>query len=180
MTDLINLDEYKIYATIKSVEYDAKITSIITYVSSLIRTYCGRNLIIEAPIVEYYEGGASNLYTKEFPLVSVTSIGRSEDYGQTFTPLVEFTDYVISKSKDQIFIITEDLVELPNKYKITYIGGYEVMPEDLKLAVLDLVDYYYRNEATPKRMSNFVTIEYVKTTDFPPHIKRILDLYRVV
>jgi hypothetical protein len=180
MIDLISLDEYKIYATIKSVEYDEKINAIISYVSSLVRTYCARNLIIEDPIVEYYNGGSSSVYTKEFPIVSITSIEYSTDYGQNYTSLVEFTDYVVNKAKDQLFLITEDEVELPNKYRITYIGGYEVIPQDLKIAILDLIDYYYKNETVPKRMSNFVTIEYVKTTDFPPHIKRILDLYRAI
>lgn len=180
MIDLISIDDYKTYATIKSVEYDAKISLIITSVSALVRSYCGRNLISEDPIEEYDNGGNALVYTEEFPIASITSIEKSDDYGVTYNPLTVGTDFVFDKQRQAIYIITEDEVYIPNKYKITYIAGYETTPEDLKIALLDLVDYYYKNETVPKRMSNFVTIEYVKTADFPPHIKRVLDLYRVI
>lgn len=180
MVDLITLEEYKTYASISSTEYNDKLNLVIKSVSSLVRAYCARKLISEEPEVDYYNGGINSIYTKEFPIISVTSLERSIDYGQTYATLVEFVDYVVDKQKDQLYLITEDLIESPNKYKLTYTGGYLEVPEDLKLAILDLVDYYYKNETVPKRMSNFVTIEYVKTTDFPPHIKRVLDLYRVV
>jgi hypothetical protein len=104
----------------------------------------------------------------------------STDYGVTYTNLAAGTDYVIDNKRDAIYFISEDGIEYVNKYKINYVGGFDETPSDLKLAVLDLVEYYYKNESTPKRMSNFVTIEYVKTSDFPPHIKRVLDLYRVI
>ena len=52
---------------------------------------------------------------------------------------------------------------------------------DLKLAVLDLVEYYSKNnsavhvnrDVTP----NVTQIQYVATTNFPAHIKRVLDQY---
>lgn len=180
MVDLISIDEYKTYTSIKSVEYDTKIASIISQVSALVRAYCSRNLINEDTLVEYDNGGNPLIYTREFPIQTVDLIEKSTDYGATYTPLTLNVDYVIDKQRNALYIITEDEVYIPNKYKVTYTGGYEVTPEDLKLAILDLVDYYYKGESTVKRMSNFVTIEYVKTTDFPPHIKRIFDLYRVI
>lgn len=179
MQPLITLDEYKTYSSISSVEFDPKLSKLITGISALVREYCSRELITDGvtPIVEYNDGGNMDINVLEFPIISITSLEISTDYGVTYTPT---TDYVHHKVKDSIYLPNEDLVELPNKYRLTYIGGYLSTPEDLKLAVLDLVDYYHKNETVPKRMNNFVTIEYVKTSDFPPHIKRVLDLYRVI
>ena len=186
MRDLVTLSEYKVYSSIASTEYDAKIQGIITKVSALIKEYCGRTLIDYSngtsflDIEEYFDGSYQNYYTREFPIQSINTIEYSYDNGQNYTSLVEFTDYALSKQKDRIAILHDDGTEQLNKYRLVYTAGFLNTPEDLKLAVLDLVDYYYKGEATPKRMSNFVTIEYVKTSDFPPHIKRILDLYRTI
>ncbi len=180
MSQLVTLDEYKTYATIKSVEFDARIEQIITSVSYLVENYCSRTLLLGDPLVDYDNGGSTIIYTEQFPIVAITSVELTEDYGQTYTPLSEYSGYIIDKKRDAIISLIEDGVEHPNKYKVTYTAGYEVLPEDLKLAIFDLIDYYYKNESVPKRMSNFVTIEYVKTTDFPPHIKRVLDLYRSI
>ena len=59
--------------------------------------------------------------------------------------------------------------------------SYTTLPEDLKLAVLDLVEYYMKNnsavhvnrDVTP----NVTQINYVTTSNFPAHIKRVLDQY---
>lgn len=180
MNNLVTLDEYKSYKGKVNTEQDARIEQIITSVSSLVREYCSRLLLNEDSQTQYDNGGSSIIYTREFPIISVTSVERSIDYGQTYTALTVGTDYVIDMKRDALYVITEDGTEYVNKYKIAYTAGYDETPSDLKLAVLDLVDYYMNNESVPKRMSNFVTIEYVKTSDFPPHIKRVLDLYRVV
>jgi hypothetical protein len=68
-----------------------------------------------------------------------------------------------------------------NGYKVVYTAGYETLPEDLKLAVLDLVTYYLKNDAAIHSAkapgTNSVQIEYISTTNLPAHIKRVLDLY---
>jgi hypothetical protein len=68
-----------------------------------------------------------------------------------------------------------------NGYKVSYFAGYEVVPEDLRLAVLDLVTYYRKNDgaihSTKAPGTNAVQIEYISTTSLPAHIKRVLDFY---
>jgi hypothetical protein len=55
------------------------------------------------------------------------------------------------------------------------------MPEDLKLAVLDLVTYYVKNDMavhSPKSPgTNTVQIEYITKNTLPAHIARVLDQY---
>ena len=67
--------------------------------------------------------------------------------------------------------------------KLVYKGGYASTPADLKLAIFDLITYYLKKEATPKKqipgMASQDNASASKLpADFPPHIKRILDLYR--
>ena len=70
--------------------------------------------------------------------------------------------------------------------KITYNAGYTDTPKDLKLAVFDLVTYYLKDEHKIRQTLGGATLQNQGTsgmrtsTDFPDHIKRVLDLYRVV
>lgn len=183
MAALITTDEYKEYAGISSTDFDDRIQGLVVKASELIKSYCSRKFIDNyskstqefLPIVEY-----SNVdgyyYPEEFPLQSLVSVEYSADYGQTYTPL---TNCFLDKVRDAIYIPDEGR-EGVNMFKITYTGGYQKTPEDLKLACLDLVDYYYKSESTPRRSTTNNTIEYVMTSDMPSHIKRVLDLYRVL
>ena len=70
-----------------------------------------------------------------------------------------------------------------NGYRITYTGGYETVPNDIKLAALDLIIYYITSDMSIKSTRNVgannTSIEYVTTASLPSHIRRVLDLYRL-
>lgn len=180
---LITLSDYKQYASINSSEFDNKLTSIVTKVSELVKTYCGR-LFIDGynpstnsfmDIVEYTSIDG-NYYPNEFPIQELVSVEYSTDNGQTYITL---DDCAFDRAREAIYI--PDLGrEGINAFKVTYKGGYANTPEDLKLACLDLIEYYYKGESIPKRSSGSTTLEYITTSDMPPHIKRVLDLYRVI
>jgi len=183
MATLITLDDYKEYAGITSIDFDDKLQSIVTRISELVKTYCGRKFIDSynkatqqfTNLVEYSNVDGT-FYPTEFPLQSLVSVEYSIDLGETYTTLA---GCAIDKSRDAIYI-PEEGREGINMFKITYTGGYQKTPEDLKLACLDLVDYYYKNEAVPRRTTMNNTVEYITSADMPSHIKRVLDLYRVL
>jgi hypothetical protein len=194
---LITRAEYKAFAGIASTNSDAIIDSLIPKISELVKTYCRRSFIDYAddPKLEYAEGGLPIIVLDETPVINVSSIEVSTDYGNTYTTLEEFKHYVVSKVTGNIKAINiiaanEDntprkLASFPlltNGYKITYTGGYEKVPEDLKLALYDLVTYYIKNDSaihsTKAPGSNTVQIEYITTTSLPAHIRRVLDLYK--
>jgi hypothetical protein len=181
---LITLSEYKNYVGITSPNQDTAISAIIPKVSELVKTICRRTFkdYIDDSKVEYFDGG-DVFNPAEAPVLQIQSIEKSTDYGSTWTNLTEYTDWVFKKSTQQVVPVNpiryfEDLI---NGYKITYTAGYETLPEDLKLAVLDLVTYYLKNDAavhsTKAPGTNSVQIEYISTTNMPAHIKRVLDLY---
>jgi hypothetical protein len=181
--DLITRNEYKNYLGITSSNKDQEIDLLIPKVSSLVKTYCRRTFIdhYNDPKVEVFEGGFDRLWLKEYPIREILYAETSTDYGQTYTNMAQYTDWILDG--DSIRSIKNPYYFLPliKGYQITYLGGYEDPPEDLKLAVLDLVEYYSKNnsavhvnrDVTP----NVTQIQYVTTTNFPAHIKRILDQY---
>lgn len=182
--NLVTLAEYKAYAGITSTNSDTQINNIIPKASQLVKTICRRTFVdfVNDNKEEYFSGGWSKLYLKEYPILSISSVEASTDYGKTYTELVEYTDYVLDIEDGTITsITTEEFPKYVNGYKVSYTGGYEVLPEDLKIAVLDLVTYYIKNDASihsPKAPgTNSVQIEYITTANLPAHIRRVLYLY---
>jgi hypothetical protein len=184
--DLVTKAEYKAYAGIASTNSDTAIDSLIPRISALIKTYCRRTFVDyvdDAKVEVFSKGFGSAIYLEEYPVLSISSVEYSEDYGQTSTELVEFTDYVFDVEGQGIVTVNgTDWPTLINGYTVTYNAGYEELPEELKLAVFDLITYYIKNDASvhsPKAPgTNSVQIEYITTSALPAHIKRVLDLYR--
>ena len=183
MANLITRAEYKAYANISSTNSDTEIDAIIPKVSQLVKTYCRRTFIdyIDEARTEVFEGGYGSLILKETPVTQVISVQLSTDYGQTYTKLTKFTDWV--QSGDYVVAVNpEGFKPYVNGYRISYFAGYESVPEDLKLAVLDLVTYYRKNDASVHNNrtpggGGSVQLEYIMNTNFPAHIKRVLDQY---
>jgi hypothetical protein len=189
MANLITLAEYKVHAGISSNTQDAQLNVLLPKVSQFIKTYCNRTFIdfYDEPTTVTSDGDASYIYLKESPTVSLISVEYSSDFGKTYTPLVEFTDYVLNTTYDRVECINTGtkyrFLPAVNGYKITYTGGYEKTPDELKLAAFDLITYYIKMDMSIKSTrsagSNTTAVEYITTAGLPSHIKRILDLYRL-
>ena len=202
---LVTRAEYKAYQGISSNTSDALIDSLIPKVSELVKSLCRRTFVdyIDDAKIEYSEGGIEAFVLEEYPVLSVSSLEYSVDYGKTYTTLTEYENYVLSKATNSIkpILMTQQPVEpygyqlysdassrlsknFPaaiNGYRITYNAGYETLPDDLRLAVLDLIAYYVKNDSAVHThklaQPNTMQVEYITSTNLPAHIKRILDLY---
>jgi len=176
-TDLVTKAEYKTYMGITSTNSDSEIDFLIPKVSDLVKSYCRRTFVdyYSNIKVEVFDGGFREILLKETPVVSVSSVGYSEDYGRTYTNLVKFTDWVV-QGDSIISINTPVFPEAINGYKVSYFGGYDPIPGDLKLAVLDLIEYYSRNNGAVHSSRdlnpNTTQINYVASTNLP-----VLDQY---
>lgn len=181
-TNLVTKAEYKAYLGITSVNSDGEIDFLIPKVSDLVKTYCRRTFIdyYDEAKIEVFDGGFKQIILKETPVVSVNSVAYSADYGKTYSNLVKFTDWVV-RDDYVISLNPGGFPEQINGYKVTYFAGYETVPADLKLAVLDLVEYYSRNNgavhSTRDITPNTTQITYIASSNFPAAIKRVLDQY---
>lgn len=180
---LVTKAEYKQYAGLTSTNDDAKIDLLIPQVSDLVKTLCNNsfNDYVDDVCVETFEGGTYWYVLLEGPAIAVQSLEQSTDYGKTYTALSEYSDYSFSKATGTLRSIGKEFSTMPNSYRVTYNAGYETLPQDLKLATLDLITYYLRNETAIHSNrapgGNSVQIEYVTNTKLPAHISRVLDMY---
>jgi hypothetical protein len=191
MANLITLAEYKAYAGIKSTEQDDKINALITSVSSFVKMYCNRSFIdyFATPKVEYYGQGYDLIYLSEQPIVQDTAgnpqltVEVKAYVGDTYTTASSDIDYIYDYEIEALRSLYSDgFPAFPNAIKVTYQGGFDQTPEDLKLGIFDLITYYMKGESTPRKSinSNQISVEYVKSSDLPAHIKRVFDLYRSI
>jgi hypothetical protein len=181
-TNLVTKSEYKAYMGITSTNSDAEIDFLIPKVSELVKTYCRRTFVdfYDEAKTEVFDGGFKQIILKETPVVTVNSVAYSADYGKTYTNLTKFTDW-IAREDYIVSLNPNGFSEQINGYRVVYFAGYETVPGDLKLAVLDLVEYYSRNNGAVHSSRdlnpNTTQISYVSSSNFPATIKRVLDQY---
>jgi hypothetical protein len=190
MPDLITLQNYKDYNAITNSNQDAKLQLIISSVSALIESYCGR-IFQSTTYTESYDAKDSVISLNNYPVISITSVKTSTDGGLTQTTLVANSaakdGYIVDLKEGLIYSQTGSsfLPSYEIKYRsleVVYVAGYATIPNDIKLVTYDLVDYYKNNEQKPMQaMMNSSTENFTApTTMFPPHIQRVLDLYRFI
>ena len=201
MADLITLQQYKDFAGLTGVTMDARINVIVDSVSELVKNYCGTSLIDDysSAKTEYFDI-KDNITTRvmldEGPIRTVTSVQERESQADSYVTLItENSDssgkyeYIIDSMTDSIIRTNQDVDKAFPKgrkaVKVVYTAGYSSCPEDLKLAIFDLVKYYLKDERKERMSIGGATIENPVSTSirnntgFPDHIKRVLDMYKV-
>ena len=194
MADLVTLAQYKQAEGISSSKDDLRFNSIVPSVSELVKTYCGNSF------VDFYSSNKTETFTidwdtyvvqlTESPVNSVVSVQERETYGGSYDTLTTSdSEYYLESSTDSI-LRTNDSGRYQNwpkgvgSVKVVYTGGYSEVPADLKLAVFDLITYYYKDEHKQRQTIAGATLQNQGSSSqrmnvgFPDHIKRVLDLYK--
>ena len=188
MADLITLAEYKEAEGIASPKEDLRLATLVPSVSQLVKTYCGNS------IVDYYSTNKLEEFNidwethivqlTESPVNSIVSIEKRDSVTASYTT-VPTTDYYLDTTTDSVLYVTGSTYKNwprgAGSVKVTYKAGYSVCPTGLRLAVVDLIKYYMKDEHTQRRTLSGATIENQGTGEgrgFPDHIKRVLDLYK--
>ena len=192
MANLIDIDTYKVSENIQSTKEDSRITSLITSVSALVKTYCGSSIVdhYSSNKVETFNiNWATNLVQlTETPLVSIVSVEERDDYSSSYTT-VPATEYFADTTLDVVYRVStqggkKNWPGGPAAVKITYRAGYADCPADLQLAVIDLITYYMKDEHKARQTIAGASIQNNSSSSqrnnvaFPDHIKRVLDLYK--
>ena len=191
--DLISLEDFKILGEITSNQHDAKLEELIDSVSQLVKTYCGQSFL------DFFDTDKTEFFTKNFnshivelgesPIISITSVAERNAPTDSYTTLTENSDWVLDNVTDSIFRMSgynyKSWETGPNSVRVIYKAGYSELPQDLRLAVVDLIMYYHKNEQKQRQTIAGATIQNQNTSStrnsvaFPDHIKRVLDLYKV-
>ena len=201
MADLITLQQYKDFAGLTGVTMDARINVIIDSISQLVKNYCGTSIIDDysSAKTEYFDildARTTRVMLDEGPIRAVTSVSERESQADSYITLItENSDssgkyeYIVDSMTDSIIRTSEEVDKSFPKgrkaVKVVYTAGYSACPEDLKLAIFDLVKYYLKDERKERMSIGGATIENPVSTSirntpgFPDHIKRVLDMYKV-
>ena len=193
MADLITLQEYKTAEGISQPKEDARLNVLIPSVSQLVKTYCGNSF------VDFFSTNKTETFSIEWsthlvqltesPVNAIVSVQEATSYGGALTTLtVGAQEYALNKATDCIYRTTSGGYKpWPigiETVKIVYTAGYSAVPADLKLAVLDLVTYYLKDEHKARQSIAGASIQNQSSStqrdnvSFPDHIKRVLDLYK--
>jgi len=193
MADLITLQEYKTAEGISQPKEDARLNVLIPSVSQLVKTYCGNSF------VDFFSTNKTETFSIEWsthlvqltesPVNTIVSVQEATSYGGALTTLtVGAQEYALNKATDCIYRTTSGGYKpWPigiETVKIVYTAGYSAVPADLKLAVLDLVTYYLKDEHKARQSIAGASIQNQSSStqrdnvSFPDHIKRVLDLYK--
>ena len=201
MADLITLQQYKDFAGLTGVTMDARINVIVDSVSQLVKNYCGTSFIDDysSAKTEYFDikdNVTTRVMLDEGPIRTVTSVQERDSQADSYVTLITENSDSSGKYEYIIDTITDSIIRTNStgvKYfpkghkavKVVYRAGYSATPEDLKLAVFDLIKYYLKDERKARMqiagamVENQVSSSIARNIGFPDHIKRILDFYKV-
>ena len=201
MANLVTLQQYKDFAGLQGVKTDARINTIIPQVTKVVKNYCGTSIVdyYSSAKTEYFDITDSltdRIMLDESPVNTVTSVQEREDQAASYVTLItENSDssgkyeYIIDTTTDSIIRTsstgTKYFAKGHKAVKVVYTAGYSATPEDLKLAVYDLIKYYLKDERKSRMqiagamVENQVSSSIRGNTGFPDHIKRILDFYKI-
>ena len=193
MADLITLQTYKDAEGLSTPKEDLKIEALIPSVSQLVKTYCGNTF------VDYFSSNKTETFNvdwsthivqlTESPVNAIVSVQEREDYASSYATLTTGAqEYYLDTSTDSILRTTASGYKNWQKgvasVKIVYTAGYSAVPADLKLAVIDLITYYLKDEHKERRTIQGASIQNAASSSqkdnvaFPDHIKRVLDLHK--
>lgn len=192
MANLINLEDYKISENIQNAKDDARLLIIIESVSQLVKTYCNNSFVdyfttakTEKFNISYNE---SFIQLTESPVVTTAGnkpiVSERKDTTSSYSVLTEDTDYYVDEGLDCIYRLNTKFPKGPGSVKVEYKAGYSIVPADLKLAVIDLITYYHKDEHKARQTMAGASIQNQTSSSqrdnvaFPDHIKRVLDLYK--
>tara|TARA_A100000164_G_C21917803_1_gene779104 strand:+ start:1314 stop:1904 length:591 start_codon:yes stop_codon:yes gene_type:complete len=194
MADLITVQDYKTAEGITQPKDDARLTVLIPSISELVKTYCGNTF------VDFFSSNKTETFNidwstyivqlTESPVNAIVSVQERDNYSGSYTTLTTGAyEYFLNSETDSVFRTTDSggYKNWPTgvgAVKVVYTAGYSAVPSDLKLAVLDLVTYYLRDEHKQRQSIAGASIQNQSSTSqrnnvsFPDHIKRVLDLYK--
>lgn len=187
---LVTLEDYKTYKKITKTDADVELQYIIDSVNVLVRTFVGHSIIdyYTTPIVEIFnvKEGQSALQLNEWPIVQVVSIQTRSDYDQPYETM-DPAEYHVDLDVDCVYIHGKSAYWTAGygAVKVTYKAGYASVPLDLRMACLDLVHHYYKEEYKDRKQIGNASIDNTSrsmtlASEWPVHIIRVLDMYRNV
>ena len=197
MTDLVTVYEYKDAEGMRGEKDDDRLGVIVPQVSDLVKKYCGTSFVDYFSTNKVETFNIDDLFTQviilsESPVTAVDKVEERTAYSEAYSELTTSNyEYYFDSAADGVVRTTKNgekrsWAKGMGAVRITYNAGYASTPRDLQLAIHDLITYYMKDEHKMRQslggasLQNQGTSGNRNSTDFPDHIKRVLDLHRDV
>ena len=178
MTDLVTLDDVKLWLNITNTNSDDILTEMVTQFSDYVRTYCQRDFD-QRTYTESRDGNrASVMMLRNYPVTSVTSLSINGVSVPAATS-VYTCGYMFDSSRLVLqggSIFCTGLLNV----QIVYQAGYATIPTDLYRAILELISLRYRERERIGQSSKSLSGETTMfiTAALTDSIKTILNKYK--
>lgn len=162
MTNLVTIEEYKESEGIVSLKDDLRLNNLIPSVSQLVKTYCGNS------IVDYYSQNKIEtininwdthlVQLTESPVNTIVTVEERDSISSAYVVLTTLNHEIfLDTSTDTLFRVNggagyKNWKKGPGAVRVTYTAGYSACPADLKLAVMDLITYYLKDEHKERKL----------------------------
>lgn len=190
---------------------DANLSTLANMASSAVESYCGRKFT-SAFVIEIHDGGRTSIFINRPPVNNVNSIAQynGNQYVPligTLDPTGERPNVSANANAVIQYVLYPEIGQFSrevnfnsgsyklgmfplatfNNYsrgvRVEYNGGYDIIPEDLKMVTLDFVKILHKDEQSSGSVSfqgESKSQFPITSSNFPPHIKRTLDFYRII
>jgi len=212
MAALVSLEEIKSFLIVVDNDKDDLLRNLANYASAAIESYCGREFASSDVINEVHDGGCTAVFADRIPINNVNVVAEYDGYQyvplqgpdsetgllpNTAANVAAVPEFIWDADTGKVSKDTKEGSGDPpldiqnpkafNNYargvKLSYNGGYDNIPNDLKMATLDFIKMLWKKEQGSQSFSlqgeskrNFS----LAPNNFPPHIRRILDFYRII
>lgn len=197
MGNLITLDEFKLDKGLTKSDEDARLEQIISQVSEIIQTYISKDYSLAgSEVTEIIDlcYDSDVIFLENYPIDSIVEITTLTPHlydSTVFWPL-EDAEYILDGPNGKLYRTKGIWPQGRGVLKVTYklagdaSAGADNVPATIRRAAIDLVAYYRYEEYKDSKSTKGSTInnstgsgnKNVSDTSFPPHIQRVLDLYR--
>lgn len=206
---LVTIEDIRSYLTVSGTAQDANLMFYANLASAVVESYCGRSFQSQQR-TEYLDGGRASVFVKNIPINNVTAVWEYDgtQYVKLQPPTlaadslpnvaansvaIEYTwdsdtgqitrSFGASPTIDELdYFSSITFTNFKRGVKVEYNGGYDTIPLDIKMTVLDYTKMLHKQDQG-MQVINFQGETKQATSlsaNFPAHIRRVLDLYRIL
>lgn len=182
MASIVTLDEYKTFASIAGDKTNSQLTSLLEYSTLIVQNYTGVTYAVYDEDITVNTVKDRVTYFLDIVGTITTCRYYTRSTGET-TELYSPADFIQDDYSITIFGIT------PEDYDILYISmsaesipeDEVLIPDDIKLAVMLLTQYYYKKEYNKtSSQSAGQQIDYRESKNIPNRVRALLDFHRII
>lgn len=179
-------DKAQAYIDVEAIEENGRLDTLLALVCAKIARHIGT--LDFGPLqsrTEYHDGGQQFIYTRYFPIISVTSIHDDDDRDYDATTLLDTDEYYIDQNDGRcIYSDMGTFTAGDQNLKVVYTAGWEsetTTPDDIQRAALIQFRHEHLRTSASNGVGAFGTRPTIEgESDLLPQVRELLRRWRRV